>query len=98
MLSWIPFSLASFSSLFSLSPGGLLRCSALLCDPWLDSDSLLEEESWFLLLVSISSPVMVNGGVMLGPPRYGLEPDTEARYYIYRYYGVVVVVVVHSTH
>ena len=58
----------------------LLWCSALVCEPWLDSDSLLEEESWFLLLASISSPVMVNGGVMLGPPRYGLEPDNKDRY------------------
>ena len=88
MLSWIPFSRANFSSLLSRTPQDLLWCSALGWEPWLDSDSLLEDESWFLLLASISSPFMVNGGVMLGPPRYGVEPHKEI------FYQQVVVVVV----
>ena len=75
MLSWIPLSLASFSSLLSLTPADLPWDSGLGWEPWLESDSLLEEESWWRLLASSSSPVMVKGGVMLGPPRYGLEAE-----------------------
>ena len=45
MLSVIPFSLASFSSLLSLTPPGLPWDSALWWEPWLDSDSLLDSES-----------------------------------------------------